>query len=120
MPARLRRAVRTPLCAVPVGIGDGAGRIHRPVLLGDGGSGLRPSPVPIQPPAGVRYAVLASGGATSYALTTGGDVYAWGVNRAGEVGDGGTRTAVTPVRVDSGATVISSTAGNVVAASTAR
>ncbi len=88
--------------------------------LGDGGSGVRPSPVPIQPPAGVRYAVLASGGATSYALTTSGDVYAWGVNRAGEVGDGGTRTAVTPVRVDSGATVISSTAGNVVAASTAR
>ena len=88
--------------------------------FGDGGSGVRPSPVPIQPPAGVRYAVLASGGATSYALTTSGDVYAWGVNRAGEVGDGGTRTAVTPVRVDSGATVISSTAGNVVAASTAR
>jgi len=84
--------------------------------LGDGQTGVRPSPAAIRPPAGVRYAVLASGGATSYALTTTGDVYAWGANKAGEIGDGGTRTAVTPVRVDSGATVISSTAGNVVVA----
>ena len=86
--------------------------------LGDGQSGVQPSPVPIGPPAGVQYAVLASGGATSYALTATGDVYAWGANKAGEVGNGGARTAVTPVRVDSGATVISSTAGNVVVAST--
>jgi alpha-tubulin suppressor-like RCC1 family protein len=87
--------------------------------LGDGGTGVRPSPVPIRPPGGARYAVLASGGATSYALTTTGDVYAWGANKAGEVGDGSTRTAVTPVLVDFGATVISSTAGDVVVASTA-
>lgn len=87
--------------------------------LGDGQTGVRPSPVAIRPPAGVRYAVLASGGGTSYALTTAGDVYAWGANKAGQVGDGSSRTAVIPVRVDSGATVISSTAGNVVVASTA-
>ena len=42
--------------------------------LGDGQTGVRPSPVSIRPPAGVRYTVLASGGATSYALTTTGDV----------------------------------------------
>ena len=88
--------------------------------LGDGGTGMRPSPVWIRPPAGGQYAVLANGGATSYALTTTGDVYAWGANKAGEVGNGGTRTAVTPVRAESGATVVSSTAGNVVVASTAR
>ena len=86
--------------------------------LGDGQTAVQPSPVAISPPAGVQYAVLASGGATSYALTPTGDVYAWGANKAGEVGNGGARTAVTPVRVDSGATVISSTAGNVVVAST--
>jgi alpha-tubulin suppressor-like RCC1 family protein len=84
--------------------------------LGDGGTGERPSPVQIEAPFGVRYAVLASGGATSYALTTSGDVYAWGAGKAGEVGDGSTRTAMSPVEVATGATVISSTAGDVVVA----
>ena len=113
----LSRSTRGSASVEPELCGPGAMTASPSLATGNPGAA---SPVPIQPPAGVRYAVLASGGATSYALTTSGDVYAWGVNRAGEVGDGGTRTAVTPVRVDSGATVISSTAGNVVAASTAR
>jgi alpha-tubulin suppressor-like RCC1 family protein len=82
--------------------------------LGDGGSGMQASPEQIYAPSGVRYYLLDSGGTTSYAISTNGDVYAWGANREGEVGNGNKQTVLTPVMVDSGASVISSTAGNVV------
>jgi alpha-tubulin suppressor-like RCC1 family protein len=83
--------------------------------LGDGGSGMQASPEQIYAPSGVRYDLLDSGGSTSYAISTSGDVYAWGANREGQVGEGNTQTQMTPIMVDSGATLISSTAGNVVA-----
>jgi alpha-tubulin suppressor-like RCC1 family protein len=82
--------------------------------LGDGKTDKERSPEQIFPPSGVQYATLASGSATSYAISTTGDVYAWGANLEGQVGDGTTQTAQAPVLVDSDATVISSTAGNVV------
>jgi alpha-tubulin suppressor-like RCC1 family protein len=84
--------------------------------LGDGRTGVVPTPEQIDPPAGVRYATLASGGYTSYAVTTTGDVYAWGYNGQGEVGNGTTKTATKPVLVDSGIGMISSTAGDVAVA----
>ena len=74
------------------------------------------SPEQVFPPSGVSYAELASGGATSYGITSSGDVYAWGYNKEGEVGDGSTKTAASPVEVDTGASLISSTAGNVTVA----
>jgi hypothetical protein len=40
-------------------------------------------------------------------------VYAWGFNGQGEIGDGSTKTATKPVLVYSGASMVSSTAGNV-------
>ncbi|HEY7143699.1 MAG TPA: hypothetical protein VH637_05575 [Streptosporangiaceae bacterium] len=82
--------------------------------LGTSAKGMRPSPVRIHPPAGVSYQRLASGSATSYAVTATGDVYAWGTGRVGQVGNGQTGTATRPVLVASGAAAISSTANNVV------
>ena len=82
--------------------------------LGDGTTVTRPSPVPIPQPAGVTYQSLATGSATSYAVSTTGKVYAWGASLAGQVGNGLTRTVMTPVLVASGAAAISSTANNVV------
>ncbi len=82
--------------------------------LGNGTTGMQASPVRFYPPAGVTYEILATGSATSYAVSATGQVYAWGVSFAGQVGDGATRTATAPVVVASGATMISSTANNVV------
>jgi alpha-tubulin suppressor-like RCC1 family protein len=81
--------------------------------LGDGRTANEVFPERIFPPAGVTYRTLATAGSTSYAISTAGDVYAWGGNTVGEVGDGSTATAERPVRVEFGATAISSTAGDV-------
>ena len=82
--------------------------------LGDHGLGMQTTPIRFRPPAGVSYAVLASGGAASYAISATGGVYAWGSGHAGQIGNGGKATVATPVLVDSGAGVISTTAEDVV------
>jgi alpha-tubulin suppressor-like RCC1 family protein len=81
--------------------------------LGNGSKGIYPSPVQFTAPFGVTYTTLATGGETSYALSTRGTVYAWGSGDAGQLGDGSTRTASQPVAVDFGATAISATANDV-------
>jgi alpha-tubulin suppressor-like RCC1 family protein len=81
--------------------------------LGNGRQGVFPSPVPFFPPNGVSYATLATSGATSYAVSTRGEVFAWGDNSEGQVGNGGNQTAQQPVPVDFGATSISATANDV-------
>jgi alpha-tubulin suppressor-like RCC1 family protein len=82
--------------------------------LGDGTRANRASPVRFRAPRGVTYKSLATGSATSYAVTTAGDVYAWGTSFVGQVGNGATLVAPSPVLVASGAGAISSTANNVV------
>jgi alpha-tubulin suppressor-like RCC1 family protein len=80
-----------------------------------GGNGMQqPSPVRFRSPAGVTYRSLATGSATSYAVSTTGAVYAWGASHVGQVGDGLTTTVRTPALVTLSATSISSTANNVV------
>ena len=57
------------------------------------------------------------GGDASYAVSTTGDVYAWGGNSNGQLGDGGTSSSKTPVKVLSGATALFSTTSTNVAVS---
>jgi alpha-tubulin suppressor-like RCC1 family protein len=84
--------------------------------LGDGTTKSRSSPVHIHLPVGVTYQSLATGSATSYAVSTTGKVYAWGTSFVGQIGNGLTTTAMTPVVIASGAASISSTANNVAVA----
>ena len=83
--------------------------------LGDGGTTSEASPVPFSPPAGVTYSTLATGGATSYAISTDGTVYAWGLGSRGELGIGTKQSSAVPVQTAaSPASLISSTANDVV------
>jgi alpha-tubulin suppressor-like RCC1 family protein len=81
--------------------------------LGDGTLRSQASAVRFYPPAGVVYKTLAAGAITSYAISTAGKVYAWGASPVGQVGDGTTHTTLTPVRVASGAAMVSTTANDV-------
>jgi alpha-tubulin suppressor-like RCC1 family protein len=72
------------------------------------------APVRFRAPKGVTYKFLASGAATSYAISTTGHVYAWGISFEGQAGDGNFRVARIPVMIARGATQISATANNAV------
>jgi alpha-tubulin suppressor-like RCC1 family protein len=82
--------------------------------LGDGTTRSQASAVRFYPPAGVSYISLATGAITSYAISAAEKVYAWGASPVGQIGDGTLHTTLAPVPVASGATMISSTANDVV------
>jgi alpha-tubulin suppressor-like RCC1 family protein len=81
--------------------------------LGNGKLGMSPVPARFHAPAGVTYQRLATGSATSYGVSTTGQVYAWGASYEGQLGDGHLTSALTPVQIAVRATFISSTANNV-------
>jgi alpha-tubulin suppressor-like RCC1 family protein len=80
--------------------------------LGNGSVGMSPVPVRFHAPPGVKYTSLATGSATSYAVSAGGEVYAWGVSYEGQLGNGYLSTALAPIVIASGATFVSATANN--------
>ena len=82
--------------------------------LGNGHTADEPSPVVFSAPAGVTYQLLVSSGSTSYAVSTGGDVYAWGQGGSGQIGNGKSANQLTPVEVETGVSLISATAQDVV------
>lgn len=66
--------------------------------LGDGTTADSSTPVVVKLPAGYHYTIVRCQ-LFSLALTTSGRVFAWGLNRDGELGDGTTTSRLTPVRV---------------------
>ena len=85
--------------------------------LGDGGSTNQALPIELVPPTGVTYEEVAMSGATGYAVDSNGNVWAWGWDIEGQVGNGLKETAVlTPLEVltGQGVTQLSATAQDVV------
>lgn len=67
--------------------------------LGNGTSTNSDQPVPVELPAGVTITAVSAGGKHTLALTSTGQVLAWGNNFHGELGDGSSADSPTPVLV---------------------
>ncbi|MYQ98582.1 Ig-like domain repeat protein [Streptomyces sp. SID6139] len=82
--------------------------------LGDGTTTRRTEPVPVHLPAGTEVTAITGGDDHTVALTSTGQVLAWGYNRYGQVGDGTTtdRTEPVPVELPEGAAATAVGAGN--------
>ncbi|MGH3156425.1 MAG: RCC1 domain-containing protein, partial [Streptosporangiaceae bacterium] len=66
--------------------------------LGNGSTTDSDIPVAVSLPSGTAVTQVAAGGATSYALTSAGAVYAWGSGAGGTLGNGGTSNSGVPSR----------------------
>jgi alpha-tubulin suppressor-like RCC1 family protein len=73
--------------------------------LGDGGANPSPKPIFVTFGAGVSIKAISAGCDDSYALTTSGQVLAWGRDTEGELGDAGSSNQSTPVEVSNLTTV---------------
>jgi alpha-tubulin suppressor-like RCC1 family protein len=67
--------------------------------LGDGNTVQSDVPVAVKVPAGTKATAISGGGHHSLALTSTGQVLAWGYNASGELGDGNTTQRDVPVKV---------------------
>jgi alpha-tubulin suppressor-like RCC1 family protein len=67
--------------------------------LGNGTNSRSSTPVAVHLPKGTVVTAIAAGDGTSMALTSAGQVYAWGANQYGQLGDGSTQQTSTPVAV---------------------
>lgn len=83
--------------------------------LGDGNRVDSSVPVEVEVPGGVTFSQVASGGGTSYAIDSTGDVWSWGQNSQGQAGSGagGRVDRDTPGSIGLDLTAIVATAGNV-------
>lgn len=81
--------------------------------LGNGLTAPSSAPVWVRMPGDAEATTVAAGSGFSLALTRGGDVYAWGANAAGQLGDGSHASRVLPVKVaiPSGVKIIGIAAG---------
>lgn len=80
--------------------------------IGSPGDAMVPEQVYV--PSGETWSYVATGGATSYAIDENGDVWAWGANSTGQVGNGTSGRAVkAPTDVAHSAVALSATAHNV-------
>ncbi|MGH9028944.1 MAG: RCC1 domain-containing protein, partial [Acidimicrobiales bacterium] len=82
--------------------------------LGDGKRIAEPTPVPVSVPAGVTFSSVATAGLSSYAIDTQGNLWAWGSDAEGQIGNHSRRSVSQPVEVDSGVEMVSSTARDVI------
>ena len=67
--------------------------------LGNGGTTNSDTPVVVSLPSGVTPKAIAGGGGTGYTTGSDGNLYAWGLNSYGELGNGSTTNSDTPVVV---------------------
>jgi len=67
--------------------------------LGNGNTVDSADPTVVDMPAGVHATSIAAGADASYAVGSDGNLYAWGYNGLGELGDGNTTNATTPQQV---------------------
>jgi hypothetical protein len=79
--------------------------------LGDGTTTSSSTPVPVSLPSGTTVTAIASGLDHSLALTSTGQVLAWGLNYYGQLGNGTTANSSTPVVVSALQTVVTAIAG---------
>ncbi len=82
--------------------------------LGDGTKTDRNTPVQVFLPSGVSAVSVSAGDSHSFAIGSDGNLYAWGNNSIGQLGDGTTTSRNTPVQVilPSGVSAVSVAAGN--------
>jgi alpha-tubulin suppressor-like RCC1 family protein len=64
--------------------------------LGNGTMADSPVPTPITAPTGVSFTAVSAGGAHACALATTGDLYCWGYNNFGQLGNNSTTNSATP------------------------
>ncbi|AZS38904.1 Endoglucanase C [Microbacterium oxydans] len=81
--------------------------------LGNGSTADSPVPAAVQMPSGVTFTTIGGGVAHAVAQGSDGNTYAWGLNFAGQVGDGTTTTRLTPVPVNRDIVITGVTFGGV-------
>ena len=67
--------------------------------LGNGTTNNSDTPEVVSLPSGVTPKAIAGGGGTGYAIGSDGNLYAWGLNSTGQLGNGSTTNSDTPVVV---------------------